>query len=103
MNSTSSKPHWVDRSRSGPVGIESVARNLPPMPYLSEALAQPGVASVTMHETMTAGVPWTVTYSDGSSCWGVDESYLSGALYQTRKHNIDGRQIKITYYSHSGW
>lgn len=94
---------WACANRSATTQQPAVVHRLPPHPTLTEALAEPGITLVTLHETRTAGVPWRVDYDDGSHAWGVQESYLSGALWRLRASGIEGRRIKIVAYMHSGW
>lgn len=94
---------WACANRSAPTQQPAVVRRLPPHPTITEALAEPGITLVTLHETRTAGVPWRVDYADGSHAWGVQESYLSGALWRLRAAGIEGGRIKIVPYVHSGW
>lgn len=94
---------WALANRSAPKQQPAVVHMLPPNPTLTEALASPGIKLVTLHGTSTASVPWRVDYADGSHAWGVQESFLTGALSRLRDAGIEGARIKIVAYMGSGW
>lgn len=86
---------WALANRSAPTQQPAVVHRLPPHPTLTEALAPIGITLVTLHETRTIGVPWRVDYADGSHAWGVQESFLIGALSRLKDAGIEGERIKI--------